>query len=313
MTIRLITAASALPAQTLTNQQLADKFNIDTNDEWIQSRTGISQRHMISGAENTFTLALESARKALASANISPEQIGLIIVATTTPTKAFPSVASMVQQELGIVCPAFDLAAACSGFIHGLSVAQNMMEASKIGYALLIGADTYTTLMNWQDRTSCVLFGDGAGAVVLKRDELSANGIQAIEIGGDGNQQQALTATDENKLIMEGRTVYKVAVPAMVNAAEKLLAQHKLSISDIDLLVPHQANARMLEAIAERLKLPAERVIMTVGQHANTSAASIPLALAQAQADGRLKEGQQLLMLAFGAGFAFGGALVKWG
>ena len=167
--------------------------------------------------------------------------------------------------------------------------------------------------MNWQDRTSCVLFGDGAGAVVLKRDEQSTDGIQAIEIGGDGNQQQALTANDENKLIMEGRTVYKVAVPAMVNAAEKLMAEHNLTINDIDLLVPHQANARMLEAIAERLGLPAERVIMTVGQHANTSAASIPLALAQAQADGRLQADQQLLMLAFGAGFAFGGALVKWG
>ena len=313
MTIRILTAASALPTQAVTNQQLASKFNVDTTDEWIQSRTGICQRHIISGDETTYTLALSAARKSLELSGISADKIGLIVVATTTPPQAFPSVASMIQKELGITCPAFDIAAACSGFIHGLSVAQSLMESGKIDYALLIGADTYTTLMNWQDRTSCVLFGDGAGAVVLKRESQSAQGIQAIEIGGDGNQQHALTTDDKNQLIMEGRAVYKVAVPAMVSAAESLLKSNDLSIDDIDWLVPHQANARMLEAIAERLNLPAERVVMTVGQHANTSAASIPLALAQAQADGRLQAGQQLLFLAFGAGFAFGGALVKWG
>jgi 3-oxoacyl-[acyl-carrier-protein] synthase-3 len=318
---RIIGTGSYLPKNILTNAELAAR--VDTSDEWIIERTGIRQRHIVSKGEFTSDLATQAAKAALASAGLEAADIELIIVATATPDQTFPACATVVQHKLGMVHGvAFDVAAVCSGFLYALSVANAMLVSGAHKTALVIGAETFSNLLDWEDRGTCVLFGDGAGAVVLQATEESGTaadtGILATRLHSDGRYNDLLyvdggpgSTGTTGKLRMKGREVFRHAVTNLAEVMTETLAAAGLSAADVSWVVPHQANLRILEATARKLGLPIERVIVTVDRHANTSAASVPLALDTAIRDGRIKPGDLLLLEAMGGGFTWGAAAVR--
>lgn len=304
---------SYLPDNILTNADL--ELRIDTTDEWIYTRTGIRERHIAAEGEFTSDLALNAAKNAIASADISANEIDLIIVATTTPDKVFPSVATMVQRKLGVAgCPAFDIQAVCSGFVYALATADKFIKAGGTKCALVIGAETFSRITDYSDRGNCILWGDGAGAVILKAS--ADQGIISTHLHADGNYENMLhvprKANGADTVVMEGNPVFKMAVNTLDQIVDETLAANNMSKSDIDWLVPHQANIRILQATAKKLDMSMDRVVVTVDMHGNTSAASIPLALDTAVRDGRIKRGEIILMEAFGGGFTWGSALIKY-
>ncbi|RYG62249.1 MAG: ketoacyl-ACP synthase III [Alphaproteobacteria bacterium] len=321
--IRVISTGSALPKQVWTNEALIEAKGLESNDQWIRERTGITQRYIVSEGETTFTLARDAVKEALTRAGVPSDKVGVLIVATCTPDLTFPSVAALVHGDLGFAhnSVVLDINAACSGFVHGLAVARSLMLASDAEFGVVVGAETFSNLLDWNDRTTCVLFGDGAGAVVLKKEAAAGQGVLAIDMGADGTcaphlQSSAGVARGRaaGNVLMNGREVYKHAVRQMGSKAEaeKLLAHAGLHISDVNWVVPHQANLRIIEASAAGVGVPMDKVVVTVDQHANTSAATIPLALDVAVKDGRIKTGDVVMLQAFGAGFAWSGAVVRW-
>ncbi|RVT93981.1 beta-ketoacyl-ACP synthase III [Sphingomonas crocodyli] len=310
---------SALPKRRVTNEELAQ--TVDTSDEWIQGRTGILARHIAGDDETTVTLATDAARAALAAAGIDASEVGLIVLGTATPDQTFPSSATQVQAKLGIDdCVSFDVQAVCSGFLYALSVADSMVAKGVADTALVIGAETFSRILDWEDRTTCVLFGDGAGAIVLKAEESEdgARGVLATKLHADGRHNQLLyvdggpsTTGTVGKLRMKGQEVFRHAVVNLAEVMAEVVKDAGFDMGDIDWVVPHQANRRILDATARKLGLPAERVIMTVDQHANTSAASVPLALDVAVRDGRIKPGDLVVLEAMGGGFTWGAAVVR--
>ncbi|HEY9080824.1 beta-ketoacyl-ACP synthase III [Magnetovibrio sp.] len=318
---RIIGTGSHLPDQIMTNAQLVEK--LDTSDEWIVERTGIRERRIARVGESTSALAFQAAENALEAAEISAQDLDLVIVATTTPDNTFPSTATKVQAMLGMDHgAAFDVQAVCSGFIYALSVADNFIRAGQAKNVLVIGAEVMTRILDWEDRATCVLFGDGAGAVVLQAQEIEAGeqiGILSTHLHSDGKLRDLLyvdggPGTDGNvgKLRMLGREVFRHAVTNLAAVVGEALEANGLSQTDIDWLVPHQANKRILDGTARKLGLSAEQVVVTVDRHANTSAASVPLALDEAVRDGRIQPGQLVLMEAMGGGLTWGAALVRW-
>jgi len=315
---RITATGSYLPSKVLTNRDL--ESIVDTTDEWIHSRTGIRQRHVAADGELTSDLALQASRAALAKAGIAPEALDLIVVATTTPDMVFPSTACILQAKLGARdCPAFDVQAVCSGFIYALATADQFIRSGQYRNALVVGAEIYSRILDWKDRSTCVLFGDGAGAVVLRRDR--APGIIASRLHADGTYANMLSVpgsvcggqvSGRPLLQMDGQAVFKFAVRALDEIVVETLAAANLRKSDIDWLVPHQANIRIIQATAKKLGMSMERVVLTVERHANTSAASIPLALDEAARDGRIRTGQHVLMEGVGGGFTWGAVLAKW-
>lgn len=318
----LIGTGAYLPERVVSNDELSK--TVDTSDSWIQDRTGIRQRHIAAEGELTSDLAVAAASQALARAEIDAADLDLILVATTTPDHTFPATATAVQRKLGAdKAAAFDLQAVCSGFVYALAVADNFIKVGQASNVLVIGAETFSRLLDWSDRGTCVLFGDGAGAVVLHAEEGSGTvldrGVLSTHIGSDGRHYDALyvdggpsSTGTTGHVRMNGREVFRHAVSALVGATETVLKDANLTTADIDWLVPHQANARILQAVAQRLELDAARVLITVDHHANTSAASIPLALAEADAAGRFVRDQLLVMNAMGGGFSWGAALIRW-
>jgi len=287
---------------------------VDTTDEWIFSRTGIRERHIVED-ETTSDLAYEAAKQAISAASIQAADIDLIVIATTTPDKIFPSVAVMVQRKLGIAgCAAFDVQAVCSGFVYALTVADNFIKAGTHRCVLVIGADSFSRITDYTDRSNCILWGDGAGAVILQAS--AEQGILSTHIHADGQYEKMLhvprTGGKQDYVHMEGNAVFKMAVNTLDQIVDETLVANGLQKSDVDWLVPHQANIRILQATAKKLDMPMERVVVTVDRHGNTSAASIPLALDTAVRDGRIQRGQNILMEAFGGGFTWGSALVKY-
>ncbi len=318
---RIAGTGSYLPEKVVTNHDLDQMM--DTSDEWIQERTGIKRRHLAGDGEKTSDLALAAAQNALDMAGISAEDINLIIIATTTPDKVFPGTACIVQRRLGIGgCGAFDIQAACSGFVYGLDLGDRYIRTGAAKNVLVIGAETLSRLTNWEDRATAVLFGDGAGAVVLQESE--EPGIIATHIHADGQYEDLLqvpqgvssgydiTRAGEAYIQMNGNAVFRRAVATLDSIARETLDKNNIDKHDLDWFVPHQANMRIITAAAKKLDMPMERVIVTVDEHANTSAASIPLALDVAVRDGRIKRGELLLFEAFGAGFTWGSALVRF-
>ncbi|MBB3347943.1 MULTISPECIES: beta-ketoacyl-ACP synthase III [unclassified Sphingomonas] len=316
---------SALPARRVSNAELAER--VDTTDEWIVERTGIRFRHIAGEGETTATLARDAAVAAIAAAGVTPQDIDLIVLATATPDNTFPATATKVQAMLGINdCVAFDVAAVCSGFLYAVQVADSMIRAGAHRRALVIGAETFSRLLDWEDRTTCVLFGDGAGAIVLEaRDSAddnadpAARGILATRLHADGRHNELLyvdggpsTTGTVGKLRMKGREVFRHAVVNLAAVMEEALVAAGLPTESVDWVVPHQANARILDATARKLSLPAEKVVMTVDQHANTSAASVPLALDQAVRDGRIRPGHIVVLEAMGGGFTWGAAVLRY-
>jgi 3-oxoacyl-[acyl-carrier-protein] synthase-3 len=304
---------SYLPKKILTNAELESM--VDTTDDWIVARTGIKERHIAAEGEFTSDLASNAAINAIESAGISAADIDLIIVATTTPDKIFPSVATMVQRKLGIAgCPAFDVQAVCSGFIYALTTADNFIKTGSSKCALVIGAETFSRITDYSDRGNCILWGDGAGAVILQAS--AEQGIISTHLHADGNYENLLhvprNANGIDTVVMEGNPVFKMAVNTLDQIVDETLAANNMQKSDIDWLVPHQANIRILQATAKKLDMSMDRVVVTVDKHGNTSAASIPLALDTAVRDGRIKRGDVILMEAFGGGFTWGSALVKY-
>ncbi len=308
-----------LPAQILTNEDMAKR--VDTSDDWITERTGIKQRHFAAPHETAAYMGAEAGRQALQQAGLAPEALGAIIVATSTPDQAFPSTAVHIQAALGAKNAfGFDLSAACSGFIYALSVADAMMRTGQIKSALVIGSEVYSRILNFEDRTTCVLFGDGAGAVLLETREVAKDGpgLLSTHLHADGTLADILYVDGAvgmkdkpGHLVMHGREVFRHAVNLLAGAVNEALAENNLTAADIDLLVPHQANRRIIDGVGKKLGLPPERVVITVDKHANTSAASIPLALASAMAEGRAKPGQLLLLEALGGGLTWGSALLR--
>jgi 3-oxoacyl-[acyl-carrier-protein] synthase-3 len=303
---------SYLPPKILSNQDL-EKM-VDTTDEWIFSRTGIRERHIVED-ETTSDLAYEAAKQAIAAASIQASDIDLIVIATTTPDKIFPSVAVMVQRKLGIAgCAAFDIQAVCSGFVYALTVADNFIKAGTHRCVLVIGADSFSRITDYTDRSNCILWGDGAGAVILQAS--AEQGVLSTHIHADGQYEKMLhvprTGGTQDYVQMEGNAVFKMAVNTLDQIVDETLVANGLQKSDVDWLVPHQANIRILQATAKKLDMPMERVVVTVDRHGNTSAASIPLALDTAVRDGRIQRGHIVLMEAFGGGFTWGSALVKY-
>ncbi len=303
---------SYLPPKILTNLDL-EKM-VDTTDEWIFSRTGIRERHIVQD-ETTSDLAYEAAKQAINAASIQASDIDLIVIATTTPDKIFPSVAVMVQRKLGIAgCAAFDVQAVCSGFVYALAVANNFIKAGTHRCVLVIGADSFSRITDYTDRSNCILWGDGAGAVILQAS--AEQGILSTHIHADGQYENMLhvprTDGTQDYVQMEGNAVFKMAVNTLDQIVDETLVANGLQKSDVDWLVPHQANIRILQATAKKLDMSMERVVVTVDRHGNTSAASIPLALDTAVRDGRIQRGQMILMEAFGGGFTWGSALVKY-
>lgn len=319
MTLRsvILGTGSALPKNRVSNDDLAQR--VDTSDEWIVARTGIRFRHIAGEGETTATLGADAARQALAAAGIEAASIDLIILATATPDQTFPASATKIQAMLGINdCVAFDVAAVCSGFLYALSVADAMIRSGGAKRALVIGAETFSRLLDWEDRTTCVLFGDGAGAVVLEGQDSDA-GILATRLHADGRHNELLyvdggpsTTGTVGHVRMKGSEVFRHAVVNLASVMTEVLADTGLSPADVDWVVPHQANARILDATARKLGLAAEQVIVTVDQHANTSAASVPLALDTAVRDGRIQRGQLLILEAMGGGFTWGAAAVRY-
>ncbi|MEQ1688805.1 MAG: beta-ketoacyl-ACP synthase III [Sphingopyxis sp.] len=315
---RIVGTGSALPARCVTNAELAAR--VDTSDEWIVERTGIRQRYIAGQGETTATLAAEAARRALGASGLTLADIGLIIVATTTPDNTFPATATKVQALLGIDdCIAFDVAAVCSGFLYALSVADNMLRGGMARHALVIGAETMSRLLDWEDRTTCVLFGDGAGAVVLSANTDAGHGVLAARLHADGRHGPMLyvdggvsTTQTVGHLRMQGREVFRHAVTNLASVLAEVLDDAGVAASDIDWVVPHQANQRIIDATAKKMGLPSERIVLTVDKHANTSAASVPLALDVAVRDGRIKRGQYLVLEAMGGGFTWGAILLRF-
>ena len=311
-------AGSALPERIVTNDELAAQ--LDTSDEWIVERTGIRQRHIAGEGETTSTLAIEAARAALDDAGIDASEIDLIVLATATPDNTFPATATKVQAALGCNgCPAFDVAAVCSGFLYAMSTADAMLVSGQATRALVIGAETFSRILDWEDRTTAVLFGDGAGAIVLEaQDGDGSRGILTSQLHADGAQHDLLyvdggpsTTQTVGHLRMKGREVFRHAVGNLAQVLGDVVAKAGITVDQIDWVVPHQANIRILEATAKKLGLAPEKVIVTVDQHANTSAASVPLAFAAARADGRIKPGDLVLFEAMGGGFTWGASLVR--
>lgn len=306
----------ALPQRCIKNDELPVSLN--TSDEWISQRTGIKQRYVIGEGESTATLATEAAKESLDYAKISPSDIDLIVVGTTTGDYTFPATACIVQKNLGIAnsCPAFDVSAACSGFIYSLDIADSFIRTGKSKCALVIGADSFSKILDWNDRSSCVLFGDGAGAVVLKAEENTDRGIQYCKIYADGNYAKYLitsggVSTTQNAGIvtMKGRDVFKFAVEKFRESFQELLEKNTLNIEDIDLVVPHQANVRIINKLIDVLKIDPKKVVVTIDKHSNTSAATIPLALNEIKNE--LGSGKNVVLLSMGAGFTWGAALVR--
>ncbi|OQW49114.1 beta-ketoacyl-ACP synthase III [Candidatus Raskinella chloraquaticus] len=318
----IIGCGAYLPKRVIDNAEMSRL--VDTTDEWIIQRTGIKTRHIAAEGEFTSDLAVAAAEGALARARRTAADIDLVILATSTPDNTFPATATTVQARLGIdQGAAFDIHAVCTGFVYALSVADAMIRTGAHRRALVIGAETYSRILDWSDRTTCVLFGDGAGAVVLEareeEAELAGRGILATKLRADGRHKSKLyvdggpsTTQTTGHLRMEGKEVFKLAVGMVPGIVHDILGEEGLKASDIDWFVPHQANERIILATADKLGIPREKVILTVADHANTSSASIPLALDRAVADGRIKEGDLLLLEAMGGGFTWGAALVRW-
>ena len=318
---RIAGTGSSLPERIVTNAELAE--SVDTNDEWIRERTGIRRRHIIDESESTCDLAERAARNALDAAGIAPATLDLIVVGTTTPDRIYPSTACRLQARLGAgECPAFDVQAVCTGFIYALGVAEKFFRAGGVGRALVVGADTHSRLLDWSDRSTCVLFGDGAGAVVLEASD--SPGVMSTHLHADGRYEPLLyvdggTPRGAGRIAeggaytkMQGNEVFKVAVRTLRRIVDETLAANCMDRTDIDWLIPHQANIRIIEATARKLGVSMERVIVTVEDQGNTSAASVPLALDAAVRDGRVHRGQILLLEAFGGGFTWGSALVRY-
>ena len=320
---RILGTGSYLPPKRLSNADLAADLaqqGVETSDEWIVERTGIRARHFAAPDVACSDLAVEAARRAIEAAGVVADDLDLIIVATSTPDMVFPSTATMVQHKLGTAgCPAFDVQAVCSGFIYALTVADSMIRAGSARKALVIGAEVFSRILDFKDRTTCVLFGDGAGAVVIGAS--NEPGILATDIHADGKHRDILcvpghvsggNVLGDPVLKMDGQAVFKLAVGVLEETARASLAKAGLQDSDIDWLIPHQANIRIMQSTARKLKMPAEKVVVTVDQHGNTSAASIPLALDAAVRDGRIQRGQHLMLEGVGGGFTWGSVLVKY-
>jgi len=319
---QVLGSGSYLPTRIVTNAELAE--TVDTNDAWIRQRTGIEQRHIAAEGEMTSDLALVAARRALAAAGIQADEVDLIVCATSTPDETFPATATRVQAGLGMTRgAAFDVQAVCSGFVYGLAVANNFLLSGQAKTALLIGAETFSRILDWTDRGTCVLFGDGAGALLLRAGEAAGTnrdrGVLSTHIFSDGRHHDALyvdggpsSTGTTGHLRMQGQEVFRHAVVRMAEAIDSALAANDLTPGDIDWLVPHQANRRIIEAMGKRLNLPADRLVITVNRHANTSAASIPLAMDEAVRDGRIRPGDLVLLDAMGGGFTWGSALLRW-
>ncbi len=315
----LIGTGSALPVRSVSNAELAAQ--VDTSDEWIVERTGIRNRHIAGEGESTSTLAIDAARAAIAAAGIEASSIGLIVLATATPDQTFPATATIVQNALG--CNggiAFDVAAVCSGFLYAMGVADSMLRTGMAERALVIGAETFSKILDWEDRTTCVLFGDGAGAMVLEARDVADDGpgVLATKLHADGAHNQLLfvdggpaTTGTVGKLRMKGREVFRHAVVNLADVLAEVLADTPYSAEDLDWVVPHQANQRILDATARKLGLPPEKVVVTVDRHANTSAASVPLAFDCAVKDGRIRAGQLVMLEAMGGGFTWGACLLR--
>ena len=308
---------SALPQRKVTNEELAKQ--VDTSDEWIVERTGIRNRYVAGDGETTASLATDAARRALEHAGVAAIDIDLIVLATATPDQTFPSSATKVQASLGISdCIAFDVHAVCTGFLYALSVADSMLRGGNARRALVIGSETFSRILDWEDRATCVLFGDGAGALVLSAEE-SDSGILATKLHADGRHNDLLlvdggpsTTGTVGKLRMKGREVFRHAVVNLAEVMGEVLEGAGLSPADVDWVVPHQANARILDATAKKLGLPPEKVVVTVDRHANTSAASVPLAFDTAVKDGRIKRGDLVVLEAMGGGFTWGAAALRY-
>ena len=313
---RIAGTGSYLPERILTNAEL--ERTIDTTDEWIFTRTGIRERHIIAEDQYTSDMALEASKKAIEAANIDIQSIDLIVLATTTPDRTFPSTACLLQQKLGIInCPAFDLQAVCSGFVYALATADNFIKAGAAKCALVVGAEAMSRITDWTDRSNCILWGDGAGAVILKASD--EQGILSTHLHANGNYADMLTVPQgvsnqagSKTILMEGNAVFKMAVNTLDAIVDETLAANGLEKSDVDWLVPHQANIRILQSTAKKLGMSMDRVVTTVDKHGNTSAASIPLALDVAVRDDRIKRGETILMEAFGGGFTWGSVLMKY-
>lgn len=318
---RIAGTGSYLPERVMTNAEM-ESF-LDTSDAWIRERTGIEQRHLVADGEGTGDLAERAARKAIEAAGIEPSDIDLIVLGTTTPDRIYPATACQLQARLGIKgCAAFDVQAVCSGFVYALSVAHQFMRTGAAKRALVIGADVHSRLLDWEDRGTCILFGDGAGAVILEASD--EPGVLSTHLGADGSYEPLLyvdgsvgngynnPAPGPAVTKMQGNEVFKVAVRTLGRIVDETLEANGLTREDVDWLIPHQANLRIISAMAKKLALPMERVVVTVGQHGNTSAASVPLALDTAIRDGRIQRGDMLLLEAFGGGFTWGSALIRY-
>jgi 3-oxoacyl-[acyl-carrier-protein] synthase-3 len=314
---RISGTGSYLPTKILTNAEL--ERMVDTTDEWIFARTGIRERHIAASDEYTSDLGVAAAKKAIEAANIDVQDIDLLIVATTTPDRVFPSTACLIQNQLGIKnnSPAFDVQAVCSGFVYALSVADSMIKTGAAKTALVIGAETMSRITDWTDRSNCILWGDGAGAVILQASNEA--GIITTHLHANGSYEKLLTVPagvsrqeGDKTIKMEGNAVFKMAVNTLDQIVDETLLANGMQKSDVDWLVPHQANIRILQATAKKLDMDLDKVVVTVDKHGNTSAASIPLALDTAVRDGRIKRGDVILMEAFGGGFTWGSALIKY-
>jgi 3-oxoacyl-[acyl-carrier-protein] synthase-3 len=317
MRARIVGTGSYLPPRVVTNAELARR--VDTSDEWIVSRTGIRQRHIADETQTSSDLALEASREALQAAGVKANDLDLIIVATSTPDYVFPSTACLLQAKLGVRgCTAFDVQAVCSGFVYGLGVADSFVRAGESRSALVVGAEVFSRILDWSDRSTCVLFGDGAAAVVLRADERP--GVHATVLHADGAQAGILSVpgnvcggriVGSPFLRMDGPAVFRYAVRVLDEVARETVAKCGMRLGDIDWLIPHQANIRILDATVKKLGLPPERLVVTVDRHANTSAASVPLALDLACRDGRIKPGQRVMLQGVGGGFTWGASLVE--
>jgi 3-oxoacyl-[acyl-carrier-protein] synthase-3 len=313
---RIVGTGSYLPAKVVTNDDLAARM--DTSDEWIRTRTGIRQRHIAEPSQTSSDLGVEASRAALAAARVSPQEIDLIIVATATPDYIFPSTACLMQAKLGVAgCAAFDIQAVCSGFVYALAIADKLIRSGQHRCALVVGTEVYSRILDWNDRGTAVLFGDGAGAVVLKAD--TRPGILGSVLHADGSHANILSVPGNvcgGKIVgspfvqMDGQAVFKFAVRVLDECARETLALCGMTVADIDWLIPHQANVRILEATAKRLGIDRSKLVVTVDQHANTSAASVPLALDLAIRDGRIRPGHKVMLQGVGGGFTWGAALV---
>jgi 3-oxoacyl-[acyl-carrier-protein] synthase-3 len=315
---KVIGTGSYLPERILTNRDLEQM--VDTSDEWIRTRTGIAQRHIAADDQMASDLALNASREAMKAAKVDAGEIDLIIVATTTPDVIFPSTACILQDKLGVKdCAAFDVQAVCSGFIYALATADMFIRAGKYRTALVVGTEVYSRILDWSDRSTCVLFGDGAGAVVLTRSDCP--GIISSHLHADGSYRDILAAPGSFSrgriqgspfVMMEGNTVFKFAIKVLEDVVREALAENNLEVSDIDWLIPHQANIRIIISTAKKLGIPMEKVVATLDKHGNTSAASIPLALDVAVRDGRIQSGQNVLLEGVGGGFTWGAVLISW-